>query len=57
MVTLLLKRSEYFSNVSVLLVTEKFLAAVMGRKRKNECFGIKKETTRLCAYSAILTEH
>jgi hypothetical protein len=30
---------------------------VMGRKLQNQCFRIKKETTRQCAYSAIATEH
>jgi hypothetical protein len=28
----------------------------MGRKLQNECFRIKKETTRQCAYSAVATE-
>jgi hypothetical protein len=31
MVTLLLKRSEYFASISILLVTEKFLAAISYR--------------------------
>jgi hypothetical protein len=46
MVTLLLKHSEYFASISILLVTKKFLAAVPygdREKLQNECFHIKKK--------------
>jgi hypothetical protein len=45
MVSLLLKRGEYFAGISTVLVTE------------NECFHVKKETTRQCAYSVFATKH
>jgi hypothetical protein len=60
MVILLLKRSEYFASISILLITEKFLAAIpysYGYELQNECFRIKNETTRQCAFSVIATEH
>jgi hypothetical protein len=48
---LLLKRSEYFASISILLVPEKFLPqyhTVIGGKLQNECFRIEKETTKQC---------
>jgi hypothetical protein len=57
MVTLLLKRDENCASISILLATEKFLAAVKGRKLQNESFGIKEETTRQWTYSEVATEH
>jgi hypothetical protein len=43
-----------------MLVTERVLAqnrTVTDRKLPNECFIMKKETIRQCAYSALATEH
>jgi hypothetical protein len=61
MVSPLLKRREYFASISVLLITEKFLAAVpysYGQETSERVCPREKETARQWAYlySAIATE-